>query len=41
LLRGEWAISPKPRWFVDNKTAANRVSERRDGGVAAASKNSG
>ncbi|MGH3563568.1 MAG: aldehyde dehydrogenase family protein [Mycobacterium sp.] len=22
LLHGEWAISPKPPWFVDNKTAA-------------------
>jgi aldehyde dehydrogenase (NAD(P)+) len=22
LLNREWAISPKPPWFVDNKTAA-------------------
>jgi hypothetical protein len=22
LLHGEWAISPKPPWFVDNRTAA-------------------
>ena len=22
ILHGEWSISPKPPWFVDNKTAA-------------------